>query len=150
MVSLAPFPANSRDYIEAMIDEIGVPVSFVVASVSGCYACGYDPITDASTDYSCTVCSGLYWIETLSGTTYNAHVTWKYSEGLDWQTGGINMLGDCKVKVMHSDAREAVVRTAKYAVVDGRHMNIEKITLLGKPTVNRIIVDLKEGNEEDG
>jgi len=150
MVSLAPFPSNTRDYIEAMIDMIGEEITFyVVDSVSGCSVCTLDPVTNTSTDYACPVCSGVYWIETLSGVVYDAHVTWKYSEGFGWETGGQTLLGDCRVKVMHTDAREAVVRAAKYVVVDDRYMDIERITLLGKPTINRIMVDLKEGTEDD-
>lgn len=140
------WPSNTRAVIEEIINEIGRPVIFYTAQLSGCWLCDLDPITNTSVDSFCPVCSGTYWIATYSGYTITAHVTWKYSDKSDWQTGGIVPIGDGIIKVMYSGPYMEAINSADYAVVDGKEVNIERITLLGVPTVNRVILDFKERN----
>jgi hypothetical protein len=82
-------------------------------------------------------------------------VNWKYADFNDYTTGGITYLGDCKVKIHLSGVAETVIdgtaesfmEEVEYAIVDNRRMSVEKVTSLGVPTPNRVIVDLKEEND---
>lgn len=142
---LPPFPSNTREIIEQMINMDGREVTFgVIVSQSGCYSCSLDPISNTSTDSFCPVCSGEYWINTYSGWDVTAHVTWGRSEDRDWQTGGMVDNGECSVKFMHTAEAEAIVHSAKYVIVDDREMDIQRIILRGVPEINRVIVNLKE------
>lgn len=146
-MNLAPWPINVRDNIEEIIDKIGREVTFYyVYSSQACPVCDLDPVTDTSTDSFCTTCSGDYWIPLYSGSAMSAHVTWKFDFETEFQTGGKDLIGDARVKVMHTDARETIVKQSEYVIVDDKTLNIEKTTLLGAP-INRIIVDLKEKEE---
>lgn len=145
---LPQWPSNTREVISGIIDQIGRDVEiFFVWSSYACPDCSLDPITNTSSDSFCPTCSGEYWVDVMSGVTRLAHVTWKFDYGNEFQTGGRNMIGDARVKIMHSDADEALVKQSKYLVVDDKIMNLEKTTLLGAPQVNRIIMDLKEKEE---
>jgi len=144
MTTLAGWPSTVRSTIESIISEIGRDVEFYyVYSSYGCPVCSLDPVTDTSTDSYCATCSGTYWIDVYSGVTMSAHVTWKFDYRNEFETGGINLIGDAQVKVMHTPDRETLVKDTEYLVVDGKTMNIEKTTLLGTP-INRIVCDLKE------
>jgi hypothetical protein len=147
---IAPFPSNTRETINDIINEDGRPVSFyVVDTISACPLCSLDPITDTSTDSYCPECSGVYWIYTYSGWDVTAHVTWGKSENRAWETGGMIDNGDCTVKFIYSGGYENIVHSSQYVMVDNRRMNVEKIILRGVPSVNRIIVSLRE-EEKDG
>ena len=125
---LPPFPSNTRAQIEQMIEYDGRDVTFYVqTSVSGCYNCDLDPVSNTSTDSYCEVCSGVYWIPTYNEWEVKAHVTWGRSEDKAWQTGGMIDNGDCSVKFMHTPEAEAIVHAAEYVVVDDREMDIQKI-----------------------
>lgn len=112
-------------------------------------ACPYsgdslDPVTQTSTNSFCPVCSGKYWIPVLSGANIKAHITWKYADLNTWQTGGYVFQGDGIIKVMYSGPYMDIINNADYAIVDNKQVDIEKITLLGVPSINRIILDFKE------
>jgi hypothetical protein len=142
---IAPFPQGTREIINSMINEVGREVTFyVVESLAFCSVCDLDPITNTSIDSYCTTCSGEYWIPTFSGWNVTAHVTWGKSENRAWDTGGMLDNGDCTVKFIYSGGYEEIVHSSKYAIVDNREMDVEKIILRGIPEVNRIIVSLKE------
>lgn len=146
---IAPFPSNTRDVINDIINEDGRPVSFfVVDTVTACPACTLDPVSDTSTDSFCPTCSGMYWIYTYSGWEVVAHVTWGKSESRAWETGGMLDNGDCTVKFIYSGGYEDIVHSSQYVIVDGREMDVERIILRGVPEVNRIIVSLKEKERE--
>lgn len=143
-MTLPQFPNNTREQIEEIINQIARDVTFyVVESLSGCYSCELDPITNTSIDSYCEICSGEYWIPTYSGWTVSGHVFWG-KEHQGWVTGGQIDGGDCLVKFMHTQAAEDVVHTAEFVIVDGRVMDVDKITLRGVPEINRILVTLKE------
>lgn len=147
-MTITPFPNNTRDIIEEIIHEIGRDVEFFyVFSSMGCPICTLDPVTNTSTNWNCPTCSGDYWIDTFSGVTMSAHITWKFNYLNEWETGGIDIVGDARVKVMYSPEREDIVNRTEYLVVDNKIMNVEKITLLGAPAINRIVVDVKEKEE---
>lgn len=145
------WPSNTRNTIESIIDAIGRNVTFYTATISGCTAsgCGLDPVTDTSINSFCPVCSGSYWISTMSGYNIKAHVTWKFSGQEEFHTGGSVFLGDGIVKVMYSGPYMDVINNAEYMAVDGKQVDIQRVTLLGVPSVNRIILDFKERNEDD-
>ena len=143
----APWPTDVSDKIESIIDKIGRNVEFFyVYSSQACPVCDLDPVTDTSTDSFCTTCSGDYWIPLYSGATMLAHVTWKFDYENEFQTGGTNLIGDARVKVMHTAARETIIKQSSSVVVDEKTLDVEKTTLLGAP-INRILVDLKEREE---
>jgi hypothetical protein len=145
------WPSNTRETINNIINAIGRTVTFYTATLSGCTAsgCSLDPVTDESTNSFCPVCSGQYWIPIYSGTDITAHITWKYADRNDWQTGGYVFKGDGIIKVMYSGNNLAIVQSAEYAVLDGKQISLEGITLLGVPTINRVIVDFKEKEKTD-
>lgn len=148
LIAIAPFPSNTRDFIESIIHQIGREVDFFyVYSSYGCPICDLDPVTETSVDSYCPVCSGEYWIDVYSGVTMSAHVSWKFDFQNEFEPGGRYFIGDAKVKVMHTAEREAIIKTPKtYLIVDDKTMDIQKQTLMGTP-INRIILDLKEREE---
>lgn len=124
-------------------------VWYIVVATSGCTLCSLDPINNTATDPFCPVCSGEYWIETLSGVALKAHITWGYSELPNWQTGGTLDDGECRVQIKLTDENYNYVSSAKYVIVDNKKMEISKKILRGVRENNRIIVDLIEYEEED-
>jgi hypothetical protein len=145
------FPAGTRNTIESIINAIGRDVTFFTSTPSGCTqsGCGLDPVTDTSINSFCPVCSGLYWIPVWSGTDIKAHITWKYSDEYQFNTGGTTFLGDGIVKVMYSGPYMSVINSTEYMVVDGKCADIQRVTLLGVPSINRIILDFKERSKDD-
>lgn len=143
------YPTNTRSIIESIINSIGRNVTFYSATLSGCTAsgCGLDPVTDTAINSFCTVCSGEYWIPTWSGDDIKAHVTWKFSGEDEFHTGGTVFLGDGIIKVMYSGPYMNIINSADYVLVDGKQVDIQRVTLLGVPSVNRIILDFKERSE---
>jgi hypothetical protein len=143
------WPSNTRNVIESIINTIGRNVTFYSATLSGCTAsgCSLDPITDTSTNSFCPVCSGEYWIPTWSGDDIMAHVTWKFSGEDEFHTGGTVFLGDGIIKVMYSGPYMNIINSADYVAVDGKQVDIQRVTLLGVPSVNRIVLDFKERSE---
>jgi len=138
------FPTNTRTTIDAIINQIARDVIFyVVDTLSGCYSCNLDPITNTSQDSYCEVCSGEYWIPTYSSWTVSGHIFWG-QEQQGWVTGGQLDVGDCLVKFMHTQAAEDIVHNAEFVIVDGRELDVDKVTLRGVPEINRILVKLKE------
>src|SRR3990172_13235584 len=143
---IPPFPARTRDVIESIIDEIGRDVTFVTSTTVACTYSGdsLDPVTNTSTNSFCPVCSGIWFIPTLSGTNIKAHVTWKYADQDEFHTGGWVFLGDGIVKVMYSGPYMDIINAADYMIVDEKQVDIQKITLLGIPSINRVILDYKQ------
>ena len=145
------FPSGTRQVIESIIDSIGRPVTFWTSSLSGCSAsgCGLDPITNTSINSFCPVCSGDYWIPAWSGYDIKAHITWKFSDQDDYQTGGNVFLGDGIVKIMYSGPYMDIIDRTEYMGVDGKQADIKRVTLLGVPSINRIVLDFKQRSKED-
>lgn len=143
------FPSGTREVIENIINAIGRDVGFVTSTLSGCYNCDIDPVTNTSIDSFCGVCSGEYWIPTYSTNNITAHVTWKFADNNDWKTGGYVWNGDGIVKIMYSGPYMDIVNDTDFMIVDDKIVDIEKVTLLGVPSVNRIILDFKERHKEN-
>ena len=149
---LIMWPSDTEGTISDIIDAIGRTVTFYVYSSYACPAsgCYLDPTTNESTNSFCTVCSGLYWIPVYSGVDVTAHVTWKYADYNNWQTGGYVFQGDGIIKAMLEDVTMDLIDNTSYIVVDDKQVNIEKITLRGVPDPNRVIIDFKEKEKDDG
>lgn len=148
---VAPWPSNTVQIKAEIISGIGRPVEFwTVYSSYACSGCTLDPVTNTSTDSFCEICSGNYWIPLYSGDTLRAHVTWKYADQQQYLTGGDVMLGDCQVKVILESGIDSLVSNAEYVIVDDRKMNIDRITYRGAVTPDRVILDLKEEEKDNG
>ena len=144
-MTIAPFPNNTRQQIEEMIEQDGRPVTFyIVESTTECPMCSLDPISNTSTDSFCPTCSGEYWIPVYSGWTITAHVTWGKADNRAWETGGMLDNGDCSVKFMYSGAYQNFVEISEYAIIDSRIMDVQRVIPRGVPEINRLIVELKE------
>ena len=143
------FPSNTRDTVNAIRDAIGRNVTFVVTMESDCPTCVLDPVTNTSTDSFCPTCSGYGYIRTQSGYTVNAHITWGGADILNWQTAGQLFDGDCRIQVEHIPATVTVLNLKpSYVLVDGKKMSIRKKILRGVPSINRILIDLIEQDDE--
>jgi hypothetical protein len=144
-MSLPLFPDNTRDSIQEIIDMIGRTVTFYdEVTVSGCGACSLDPIANTSTDSFCPVCYGTYWIPIYSGLPLTAHITYGQVDDKSWQTGGILDNGTITAKVMYSGWIADWINEAEYVVIDDREFDVVNVDIRGVPSVNRIIVRLKE------
>lgn len=112
-----------------------------------CPVCNLDPVTNLSVDPWCYVCSGSYWINTISGYTISGHVLWGTAESPLIQPGGLIPEGDCKVTILFTDEFEQLVKSAKDFIVDGKTMSLKSYRLRGVPTPNRIAIYMvEEGN----
>lgn len=147
-----PTESQRMDFLHALESGVWREVEFIeLLSVSGCPnpQCSLNPVTDTSTNSFCPICSGLYWIPFYSGYDINAHVTWRESEQLNWYSAGQQFVGDVNVKIIYTDETYDMVRNTKHVLVDDREMEITKVTLLGAPTINRILVALIEVDKEN-
>lgn len=142
------FPNNTRQVINEIRGAIGREIIAEVITLSGCNACGLDPVTNTSIDSFCPVCSGVYWIETISGASILAHVSQRPMDDLQWITGGKYFSGDATVQIEYTSLNLDLIERSKYFIVDGKRFEKDKIEFRGVPEVNRIILILKERDNE--
>lgn len=140
------FPSNTSDTIDAIRNAIGRPVTFYQKYKVPCSAHGRDPITGDSLDAFCTICSGVGYIITYSGTTITGHVNQGRTENLQWVSGGQYFDGDATVQIKYTDLNLAVVNNTDHVVVDGKTFEISNKIFRGVPQLNRIIITLMEGD----
>jgi hypothetical protein len=143
-----PFPLNTRDTINEIRDMIGREVTFVMTLESDCPTCELDPVSNTSVDSFCPTCSGIGYIYTLSGYTVMAHITWGQADINNWQSAGQLFDGDCRIQVDLIPENITVLNLNPYVEVDGKKMSIKKKILRGVPSLNRILLDLKEQESE--
>jgi hypothetical protein len=141
------WPSNTITIIDEIREAIGRDI-IINIPVSG-IACpdptdGLDPVTNLSINQFCPTCHGAYWIETSSGISIKAHVTWKPSEILAWVTGGKVIEGDCLAQIKYTASAYMWVREAESFIVDGKTLIKKDITLRGVPEINRIIITLAQ------
>jgi hypothetical protein len=142
------WPSNTKSIIDEIRDTIGRTVEFrCVSATITCSACFLDPVTGTSDNAFCPVCSGEYYIDTISGYSAIAHVTWSPSDILRWEPGGTMADGDCLIQVEYTDELLAVLPTVVDVVVDGKIMEIKKKMLRGVQGINRILMKLIEKEE---
>lgn len=143
------WPSNTKDIIDSIREAIGRDVEFMyVYSTITCSACNLDPVTNTSDNSFCPVCSGLYYITTISGYTAGAVITWKPADILNWQPAGQLMDGDCLIQVELTDAIVDILPKTKTVVVDNRIMEIKSKVPRGVQPLNRILLSLIEKEEE--
>lgn len=144
------WPSNTKEVIDAIRGTIGRNVDFyVVASSYECPTCGYNPVTGAALDALCPTCSGEGLIEVLESTTVSGHVTWGHADNLNWVTGGQLFEGDCRVQIEYTTDNDSMVENARFVIVDGKQMVVDKKIYRGVPQINRILVDLYERDKDN-
>lgn len=149
-MSRITFPSNTKEIIDQMRGAIGRNVTFVVlASSTACPSCGYDPITRTSTDSFCETCSGEYWIPIYSGYTVSGHITWGKADILNWQSGGQQFDGDCRVQIEYSTRNIEILDITDHVIVDNKILEIKKKILRGVRELNRILLDLIEREKNE-
>lgn len=141
------FPSDTTSIIDQIRDAIGRNITIQVL-VSG-IPCPYsgdslDPITGLSTNQFCPVCSGVYWLTTLSGYVVNAHIRSGKIDLPVWVTAGEIVRGDISVQIKYTTANMTAVDNSKYFDVDDRRYVKSEVDLRGVPDINRIIVTLEE------
>lgn len=143
------FPTNTTAITNAIRNAIGRNVTFITKTEELCPTCDLDPVSNTSTDSFCPTCSGVGYIYTISGYTVKAHVTWAGDSILNWQSAGQLFDGDCRIQVEYIPDTVTVVGICDYIVVDSKRLTIKKKILRGVPEINRILLDLKEQEDED-
>ena len=139
------FPEGTKDIIDSIRVAIGRDVTFnYIESTIPCSACSLDPVSDTSDNAFCPVCSGEYWIDTISGYTTLALVTWSPSDRPQWETGGTLSQGDCLIQVELTDTIEEILLKTETVVVDSRTLEIKKQMRRGVKALNRILLSLIE------
>lgn len=138
------FPSDTKEKIDAIRDAIGRTVVFYTETYSGCYNCNINPVTNVSVNSFCPVCSGLYWIPTLSGYETIAHITWGKIGNLNWQTGGKLFDGDCLVQIEYTPDNLKAVNSCVFVVVDTIEMEIKSKEFRGVKEINRVLLNLVE------
>ncbi len=142
------WPNNTKEIIDDIRDTIGREITINV-KVPGdpCPDCDLDPITGVSTDSYCTTCSGLYWINTISGSPVMAHVRWTKIGQPIYEPGGIIYDGDCIVTITYSDENLNNVINSDSFIVDGKDLYMKNYVLRGVQDINRIRIILLEDRE---
>ena len=142
------WPTDTGDTVDSIRAAIGRNV-LINVTVSGtpCPAsgCSLDPVTGLSTNqFDCAICSGFYFINTLSGYTVLAHVNWGQAETPIWEAGGRVLEGDCLIQIKHTVANVDAVDNSKSYVVDGKTLVKKSVDYRGVPNLNRILVTLEQ------
>ncbi len=137
-----------NEIIETIRGTIGRNITMNVRTQGNpCPVCSLDPVTNLSVDPWCVVCSGTYWLNTISGYTVSGHVLWGTAESPIMQAGGLLPEGDCKVTILFTNENEGFVKLADNFIVDGKVMSLKSYRLRGVPTPNRIAIFMtEEGN----
>lgn len=139
------FPSNTKTVIDAIRTAIGRDVEFhYVVSSYECPNCDLDPVTNTSDNSFCTVCSGTYYIDIISGYTVPAVITWDPSDKTAWYAGGTISDGDCLIQVEVTDEILGILPTVVDVTVDGKLLEVKKKRLRGVKNINRILMSLKE------
>jgi hypothetical protein len=146
-MALPPFPDTTAtlDEMRALIQR---PITINV-KVQGtpCPACDLDPITGTSTDSFCATCSGLYWINTISGYSTSGHVRWMGADQPLYTPGGTIDIGDCIVTLKYTSTNLTNVQNSDHFIVDDRDLYVKDYVMKGVRQLNRIRVILKEDSE---
>jgi hypothetical protein len=142
------WPTNTGDVIDSIRNVIGREVLAYLPTISGCYNCSLDPVTNTSINSFCPICHGEYWIKVFSGYSVTAHVLWGTADNLNWSSGGQIFEGDCSIQVKYTPDNLAVIASGEYYKVDGKILYKDNIAFRGAPTPNRIIIRLKEKDDE--
>lgn len=146
-MTIPAFP-DTTETLDAIRATIERPITINV-KVQGtpCSACELDPITNTSVNSFCTVCSGLHWINTISGYTISGHVRWTRLEQPMYSPGGIIDQGDCIVTVKYSELTLTNIQNSDHFIVDERDLYLKNYVKKGVRQLNRIRIILKEDSQ---
>lgn len=137
------FPSTT-DTIDLIREAIGRNIIIDTVTLSGCYNCSLDPVTNESNNAFCNVCGGKYWITLTTPHTIKAHVSSGKIDNLNWVPGGQLMEGDCVIQVKYTEEINSYVLSGVLYHIDGRDFIKDTHIYRGVPEINRIIVNLKE------
>jgi hypothetical protein len=112
-----------------------------------CPVCDLDPITQTSTDSFCYVCSGVYWLNTVSGYVCSGHIRWRMADQPMYTAGGIIDVGDCIVTIKHTESNLTAVENSDSFTIDGRDLYLKNYVLKGVQELDRIRIILKEDSD---
>lgn len=135
---------NELEVVNAIRGAIGRNVTFVTREETPCPVCSLDPITNTSTDSFCLTCSGEYWIPVYSGITLSGHITWGHLDKTEWVAGGQYFEGDCRVQIAYTPSGVFAAENAEWIEVDEKQLEIKKKIFRGVQTLNRILLDCVE------
>lgn len=142
------WPSNTKEIIDEMRGEIGRTITLnVKVQGDACPDCDLDPITNTSVDSFCTTCSGLYWINTISGLDVNAHIRWLTADEPLYTPAGEIETGDCIATIEYTEANMTAVENSETITIDDRETYVINYVPRGKPSINRIRMVLKEEND---
>lgn len=146
-MAIPDFP-DTTDTLDEIRSKIERPITInVKVAGTGCPVCDLDPITNTSTDSFCTTCSGLYWLNTVSGYVVSGHVRWMGTDQPLFTEGGVIDTGDCIVTIKYTVLNLANVENSDSFIVDGRDLYRKEHVLKGVRNLNRIRIVLKEDND---
>lgn len=149
-MSNIPIPNHITNIIDDIRGSIGRLVGFTVLdSTTPCPVCTLDPVTDTSTDSFCPVCSGVYYIKVVSEVTVSGHVTWKDADRVAYYSAGTVMEGDARVQIKYSTKNLDIIDRTEFVTLDSRKMQIQTVTPLGVPELNRIAISLIEEEKNE-
>jgi hypothetical protein len=138
------FPSNTTEIIDEIRGAVGRSIIINIPTLHTCPVCTLDPVTNQSTNPFCIICGGNYWIASVSGYIVSGHVTWGNTDTMLWNTGGKLWDGDCRVQIKFTSENIYAVVSGVNFEVDNKVLTVQNYILRGTPTVNRILVDLKE------
>lgn len=146
MASIINWPAAEITAQEELIRD-ALSRAFTIrvkTSGSNCPICSLDPVTNLSTDPFCPVCSGYYYIGTITSVTRYGHVRWISQDQPRFLSGGTLPEGDCYITITRTDENIDYIRRSLDFVVDDRNLTLKNYQLRGQPTPNRIRIVLVE------
>jgi hypothetical protein len=111
-----------------------------------CPDCDLDPITNTSSDSFCETCSGLYWLNTVSGYLVSGHIRWMGTDQPLYTEGGTIDVGDCIVTVKHTSDNLTAVQNSESFTIDQTDLYLKSYVMRGVQNLNRIRIMLKEDN----
>jgi len=139
-----PFPTNTTDIIQKMINTIGRNITLYIENQTVCWNCGIDPISGDALDSSCPVCSGIGYLVTYSGYVVRSYLNHGKMDNKNWVTGGQYFDGDSTAQIMLTPESLQAVERASYLIADTKRFKISQKIYRGVPELNRIILVLKE------
>lgn len=146
-MSIPNFPSTvaTKDEIRGTIDR-SIMINVKIEGME-CPVCELDPITNTSSDSFCVTCSGLYWINTTSGYSINAHVRWLNLDQPSYTEGGVIDQGDCIATVKYTSETLYNIQNSESFIIDDMDLYLKKYVLRGVPSPDRIRIILKEDSE---
>lgn len=139
------FPSDTVEVIDKIRLAIGREVSFItISGKTPCPTCGVNPVTDTAIDPFCPTCSGSGYLYDYETIPVSGHVTWGHNDLPEWVTAGKYFTGDCILQIKYTPEVLEMLDKTLYVIVDNIKTTIRGKILRGVPSINRIILDLKQ------